>query len=625
MPTKETKPQDIYAFIQQEEAAYGQQVTIIDGYEWNMKEHLRISTLYKNGLFSTGKDENKPFKNITRPMLNLQKRAEDIDKKDVKLYVDDSDNYHLSFLVKKYHDDVFTQKHNIDELFDDAIESKVDYGGALLVKGANGMPEVRPLHSIAFCDQTNLLSGPMAFKDYFSPSELKAMEDNHWGDSSFGATITIDELVELADTAKDPVSSTAPSVRTPGKYVEVYVVRGSLPKRFYTDDEDSKGYMDQFHVVAFYRGNNDKKIGVTLFKSKKPQEMKLLIRDKMYNRALGLGGAEELVEPQVWTNYDIIRIKDMLDAASKVILTSDDETLKAKHPTGLKNIENMEVVYRTPGTTIGQVDTFPRNLALFERSVAEWENHAKEISGATDALLGQNPTSGTPFKLQDLVVRQGEGLHAKRRGKNAVFFQEVYRDWIIPQMVKEMTQGVEWLSELSLDEMQYIADCLVRNKAKEFLDEKVLSGQPIDPQEVELYKQKVRDEFVQGGNEQFLKLLKDEIKGLPIAVKVDIADKDDLSQMVDKLSNVMRFAFSTYNPQTGKFAIFDDPRMAKLFNEILEYSGLSPVDFYQQPKEQPQQPPQQLPQQQLQQLPQGQQLPPQLAALAQGQPQLANA
>ena len=54
------------------------------------------------------------------------------------------------------------------------------------------------------------------------------------------------------------------------------------------------------------------------YQLKKAKEKELIYkfipRDKIFGRALGYGGAEELFEPQVWTNYDTIRIKGLLDA-----------------------------------------------------------------------------------------------------------------------------------------------------------------------------------------------------------------------------------------------------------------------------------------------------------------------
>ena len=55
-----------------------------------MYERIKLSTLYKYSQLATGKDDWKPVKNIARPILNLQYRAEGFDVKDIKLYLDDS-------------------------------------------------------------------------------------------------------------------------------------------------------------------------------------------------------------------------------------------------------------------------------------------------------------------------------------------------------------------------------------------------------------------------------------------------------------------------------------------------------------------------------------------------------
>jgi hypothetical protein len=39
------KQDDIYGFITAEENAYNQGITIIDQYDWSMKEHIKLSNL----------------------------------------------------------------------------------------------------------------------------------------------------------------------------------------------------------------------------------------------------------------------------------------------------------------------------------------------------------------------------------------------------------------------------------------------------------------------------------------------------------------------------------------------------------------------------------------------------
>jgi hypothetical protein len=276
----------------------------------------------------------------------------------------------------------------------------------------------------------------------------------------------------------------------------------------------------------------------------------------------------------------------------------------------------MEILTTEEGKRIDQIDTTPRNIRLFENSIVEWEDNARTIASAQESIAGEQPASGTPFKLQELITAEAHSLHEYRKGKLATHIEEIYRDWIIPHIVTEINQGQEFLADLDLDELQGIADNIVINEANKLIKEKIFNGELVEKEEVETYKKQVRDNFMKGGNKKFIEILKDELKDSPIDVFVNIAGKQkNLAQTTDKLVNIFRQMLSTYNPQTGTFAIFDDPRMAKIFNEIIEYSGLSPIDFYQSPK-QIKQPIMQPTQQPIQQpVVQGQQ--PQLATLTQ--------
>src|SRR3990167_8331101 len=109
----------IFDFITQQETNYKFPVPINDAWSWNMLKHIKTSVLYTNSQLLNGKDDFTPVKNITRPILNLQHRTEDIELKDVQIYIDDPDKYYLSFLVKKYHDDVFVQENDLDTFFDE--------------------------------------------------------------------------------------------------------------------------------------------------------------------------------------------------------------------------------------------------------------------------------------------------------------------------------------------------------------------------------------------------------------------------------------------------------------------------------------------------------------------------
>ena len=597
----------IYNYINVQEALYRLPIELAGKWRWGMREHLTTSYLYTNSQLITGKDDFTPVKNITRPILNLQHRTEDIDLKDVQIYVDDPDKYHLSFLVKKYHDDVFVVENDLDTFFDELNVSRIDYGGGLSKRLSQGR-EVVPLQSIAFCDQTDILSGAIGIKHFYSPDQLMDMEPKGWGNKENGATATLKETITLCREQKVEKQNDTIST-TPSKYIEVYEVHGTFPIKFLDETDDSGKFSSQIHIVCFYNKSDGKKGNITLFKGEeKESPFKLIKRDPVYGRALGFGGAEELFEPQVWVNYAVARANDMLDSASKTIMITQDSTLSAKHPTGLKDLDNLEFIEEGVNGNTRQLDTFPRNINLFEKSIVDWEIHAKQMGASEDPLMGKEPVSGTPFASLQAQIQQGMGLHEYRRGQFAKHIEEIYYDDYLPQIIKEITKGTQFLSELSLDELQYVQDCVIRNESNKFIKDRVLAGKTVTQEEVEAYKEKTKLEFSRKGNKHFIEILKGEFKGIILGVKVNVAGKSkNLGQSVDKLSNMVRFVMSTYNPQTGSFSALDDPRTGKMVNDIWELSGFSPVDFSIKPK------PPQLPQgqqtNQVSQYPQANQVP----------------
>lgn len=573
---------DIFDYITSQEENYKKPIPINDVWDWSMYEHIKTSDLYNNSQLLTGKNDFKPVKNITRPILNLQHRTEDIELKDVQIYVDDPEKYHLSFLVKKYHDDVFVQEYDLDTYFDQLNVSRIDFGGGLSKQLNDPCPEVVPLQTIAFCDQTDILSGPLGIRHYYSPDQLMAMESKGWGSEKNGATISIKDLIRLSKEEKANENSDKQSKKTPGRYIEVYEVHGNLPKRFADPMDTSEEYETRLYIVAFYQkqGSTDKQ-GVILYTApEKELPFKLIKRDPVFGRALGFGGAEELFEPQVWINYDMIRMQDMLDAASKTILkaTGPNSSILSKKQK-VRDLNNLEILDVGDGD-LGQVDTFPRNMQLFDKSVEMWEAHAQQMGAANDSIMGASPAAGTPFKLQELVTAESHGLHEYRRGQFAKHIEEIYRDWIIPHIQKKICEGSKFLSELSLDELQYVTEQMVNNQVNEQIKNIILSGQVISPEQKQAMTETLTELFKKKGNKQFVEILKGEFKATPLAVKVEVKGKSkDLSAKTDKLVNIFRQIIA--NP-----AVLKIPAIGKIFNEILEYSGLNPADFSSITKEQ---------------------------------------
>ena len=554
---------NIYDWALEEEKNYIKPIALEEGWDWSMREHLRRSFLYLNSQFEENNEDRflRPNFNIVLPILNVQYRTEGFDVKDIEIFVDNPDEYHKSLVIKKYHDN-WVLWNEIDTFIDEMVTSYCTYGGVLVRKTGKARPEVVDLRTLAFCNQVNILDNPFAIRHKYSFAQIRR-ENEKWGRNEYGATMDVETLIYLAK--KEGKSE-----------VEVWEIHGVLPiewlhgyDKYY--DEKTKD-LPQVHIISYYTDENQQKRGVTLFRNREPKlPFKFFARDRVEGRALGRGGVEELFEPQVWTNWDTIKITEMLDAASKTLFFSDDPTFKTRN--NLSRVENNEVLQVQRGSTLQQVNTYPRNLAVFNDAVARWQEHAQRLGAASEFLLGESPSSGTPFKLFEAKTIEDKGLHRYRQGQLATFMDEIYRDWILPHLSREVIKEKVFMGELSTGELEEVAERITENKVNQFRKYMVLGLQLIDEELIDRYREQVKADIRKNGTKRFFKILKNEMKDIALSVHTNIAGKQkNLALLTDKLVNVLRQYIAT--PQ-----IREDPAMQELLNVILESSGLSPIMF----------------------------------------------
>lgn len=568
----------IYTYVDEQERAYEtEEVQVGDNWSWSMRKHIQMIFHLKNGVFFTGaNDWLRAFKNIMEPILNLWYWTEDIEVKDVVFFIEEEFGKTLSFLVKKYHDEVYVKLHDLDTLFDQITESDVDYGGVIVQKGVE-MPEVKAVKEISFCDQTDALGSPLGFKLFFSPSKLREMSQYGWGDKANGATITLDALCTLATADKDSGTLGSKKNKVPGKNIEVSVVRGNLPEAYLEDNGEMEYQCDQLQIIAFYTKKDSTKQGVTLYRKKDSGDnLKFFTSKEVEGRALGRGAGEVMLHPQIWTNFETIHKMGLLEAAGKVGLYTDDGAYTTKNK--IQDMDNLEITTVQDGKRIFQVPTAsPTNIQLYTNDINDWWLYSQKAGSAEDPIMGGQQVSGTTFRGQERSVAQGRGSHDRRRGKRAKFIEEIYRDWIIPDIKKEILKGKKFLATLSTEELQWVSDSVVTNTVNQHIKDIILSGGTITPEEQATLTQILKDDFLKKGNKHLLEILKGEFEDVEIKMGINIAGKQkNLADLSDKLLSIFQFIFQ--NPGGFQQAM-QIPALAKSFENLLEFGGMSIGDF----------------------------------------------
>lgn len=572
---------DIYTYVKEQEASFEtEEIKLGDNWNWNLRNHVQLIFHLKNGVFFSGENNwMRAFKNIMEPLLNLAYWTEDIDVKDIVFFVEGKDSRALSFLIKKYHDEVYVRENNLDTLLDEITESDIDYGGVLVQKTNTKRPEVLPLTTIAFCDQRDVLGAPIGFKFAFSAEGLRKMKKNGWGDTKNGATISIEDLIVLAGETSSPAGmQDQKQNKSSGKVIEVYVIRGNMPDHYLNENDDMETVTPQVQVIAYYTDKKNKKQGVTLYKKAGDEDDLMFFTSKAVdNRGLGRGVGESLLHPQIWTNFLTIHKTQLLQAAAKVPLVTDDDSYKTKN-TKIQDMENLEITVIEQGTSLTQVPTAATaNIQLFDKAVDEWFQHSQTVASAYDPLLGKEQVSGTTFKGQERTVAQGRGLHDRRRGQRAKFIEHIYRKLIIPQMVREIIKGEKFLATLTPEEMTWVSDQLLSNHINSRIKEGLLKGRIISLEEQDMLRSSFKEAFSKSGNRHLIEILKEDFKDRAVSMGINIAGKQkDLVMMSDKILSIFQFIFA--NPQGFQQAM-QIPVLAKSFHDILEYSGMSQVDF----------------------------------------------
>lgn len=564
--------QDVFLYIQSEATNWKvTRVPITKSKDWNMSEHIERCLAVSNGFFFEGKnDGNRPYDDLVTPVIDVAFRLEGFDVKDIVPYVNHIHENYKSFFVKMFHPQ-WARKHQLDTLIDDVVESSIIFD-LVLIKDVNDVkPEVVSLQDIVFCDQTDVLSGPICLRHNYSVSDLLEYKGK-WNSDK------IDEVITMAKASKKVATANDQEVKTPGKYIECFELHGSFPETWLKEGGNPNVYVDQMHIINYYTTQDGNKKGITLYKGKSKkvtERFKALKIDKIRSkgRACGRSIVERLFEPQVWNNYSAIKIKKMLDAAVNLLQTDSEEYGNKK----ISKLPENTIIKHEPGRPISRVDMGIQNLTAHENMQNKAQMNARLLGSASEASLGQNPTAGTPFALQNLIVQQGEGIHEYRRGKIATFFADVlYPELILPYLVKDMNKGQKFSEELSLEELNSVADAIAVNESNERIKKAVLSGQYVTKEMQDSMMTVIRESFKKTGSRQFFEIFKDEMKEIPLKVFINIKGKQrDMVKNADSLTKIIQFAIA--NGQ----AIQSMPGIGKAVNELLEESGMSAIDFAQ--------------------------------------------
>ena len=584
----ETKPvvmlDSVQTIVRKAEDDFVSGETTISKYvSLSMYEILNRVDAYINSKHISGDTDSmgreKPFFNIVLAARNIWFRATDLDRKNMHIRATKSSQDLLAFLAS-VHLDQWMRKSKFGQYLNKWGLTLATYGSAVtkfVEKDDELIIKVVPWSTI-ICDVIDFAANPVIEKLSLTPAQLREHEEYDQDEVERLINSVQESRKDLDGQTKDNKSD----------YIEVYEIHGKLPLWHLTKaDGDQTKYQQQMHAVSYVRNreDNEKYDDFDLYKgreAKSPyQKDDLIERDEF---TLGIGSVENLFESQWMVNHSQKQIKDLLDIISKIVFQTADGNFVGQNV--LDAIENGDILIHEPNMPLTVVGTNQHDITNMTAFSQQWQALGNQINGISEAMLGQNPKSGTAWRQTAAILQESQSLFEIMTENKGLGLENMMREWIIPFIKKQMDTTDEISATLESYHIDKIDAMYIPNEAIRRYNTKateaVLNGQDVPQFDPQAEQASVRGELQQLGNKRYFapsdiktKTWKEVLKDIEWEFEIDITqEQKDMQQVMDTLQTALKMFVQATPEQLA------DPNFKLVFNEILRASSvISPIQI----------------------------------------------
>lgn len=563
-------------------------VKISEYVSFDLRKTIEQIDAYLNSKHISGSTDSqgreKPFFNIVTAAVNVWYRATDIDRKNIRVKATKAEHYILAFLAT-IHLQQWMREEKFGVFLNEWGRTLARYGSAVakfVEKGKKLHAEVIPWNRL-ICDPIDFGNNVKIEKLWLTPAQLRKNK-----------SYDQDVVEELSENLVKRETSDGQAKDMKEGYVEVYEVHGELPLSLLTGkDEDEDEYVQQMHVISLQGpASNEKEPkngvgGSTLYSGREardPYMITHLIPEE--GRSLSIGAVEHLFEAQWMVNHSQKQIKDQLDLAAKLFWQTADGNFVGQN--ALTNLENGDILVHQPNMPLTQLSNRP-DIAAMQANMGQWQSQGNTIVGASEAMLGVQPPSGTAWRLYEAQLQESHSLFELMTENKGLAIEEMLRTFVIDFIKKQMDTTEEIAATLDAHQIDQLDAMYVPNEAIRRINQKkkdtILSGQIYDPAQ-EMSDMMTQEEILKKalaplGSQRFIKpsdistkTWKEALDGLEWKLEVDItSEASDNQATMATLNTVLQTLVS--NPTA-----FQDPTMKLVLSRILEMAGgISPVEI----------------------------------------------
>ncbi len=574
---------DIYSFAQQKITSYPSRVITLYGIrQFNQSELLNRIAAYTDSHYTTSQvddlERRKPFYNITNRILHKQRTAEDIDTKDIFLSTKRPDHYAKSLLIQTANQ-AWMKRVNFAHTLNEMTEARGRDGGVLIRRSIrDGLLRVDVMDLLTtITDPVDIESGFKIQEMLMNPAEMVEMKANGWENVEDAIVMGLESNMASED------SNTKNS-----DYVKVHVVEGVLPRTMIDETAEEFEYSTQLHIVVLYATTDDTgeelQGGLTLFANEKEgSDFKYLPYEKASGRSLGRGMVEQSMEAQVSINEVVINEKNTMEIAGKV--TFAQPSGNGLSSTNILTDYHDGAVFDYNISAPQLINATPASLGYNQTMIGSWQTQVNNQTSVQDVNTGNMPAS-TTFRGMALQNQEANSIFELRREEMGIFLKEVYQDWVIPWLTKWVSTQDFLEMEMTSEQMQTVLDDYSYNSARKIVDAKYFNGGYDDAPagtkfiqmafDTEIEADKIKRDITKNGR-VWLKPEAKYLDGVEFQLDVVITDEQRIKQVY--LSNQVDI-LNTY--LANRDALQSDPNALRMYNQIQETLGLSPLQNFDQ-------------------------------------------
>lgn len=550
---------------------YDKTIDLVSGLPFSQKNLIRTIEFYNNSKYLNGqKDElgrEKPFYNILNAICDVENSAKDLDTSDIQITSDDSNHFLESFLLTKdlY---VWMKESNFAKTLNDMRDIHTRYGSLLVKKciekddGEKKLEIDLPEWKNVITDQVNIIDGTIIETHFMNASELYEKK---------GVWKKVDEVLKIL--SKDGS----------GKRIPIYEIRGFFPKSWIKelDGEKVKETSSDFSYQLYYIAGTPAESGkidnfdalIPLYWEDDTEKVyKYLSRKPRAGRGFGVGVMEEGEEAQVWTNDAVLKQYRAMEYTTKVIGQSASKKLKGRNL--LTEVDDGAILEHEDGKPITAINLLPAGgLQQYSMLIEQWYGQLEKTTSAYAAQRGDQPNSGTPFRLQATVLQQSSSVFKSLQEEFGIFITEIIQDWVLPFLGTKLSKKHILSYDFSPEELNEIDKNFSLHQANNKAKEMMLSGKLVTAEDYKSFVDSYDTLIKSTKGKRFIEIPEDFYKNLKAKVTVNVTgEQRNKAVTLESLNNLL----ITYASNPNLSA---DPVASQLLLKIVELSGagISPV------------------------------------------------